>query len=47
MEYVKKIASYFMKRLPGTKALKPALYASGNMQEMREILIKIFGETES
>ena len=47
MEYVKKIASYFMKRLPGTKALKPALYGSGNLQEMREILIKIFGETES
>ena len=47
MAYVKKIASYFMKRLPGTKALKPALYGSGNLQEMREILIQIFGETES
>lgn len=47
MEHVKKIASYFMKRLHGTKALKQQMYKSGNMQELRDVLLQIFNETES
>ena len=46
MEYVKKIASYFMKRLPGSKAFKQEMYSSGSIRQLREILAKIFGETE-
>ena len=46
MEYIRKIASYFMKKLPGTKALKQELYRSGSMRELRKVLDGIFGETE-
>ena len=46
MDYVKKIASYFMKKLPGTKAFKQDLYRCGNAQELRTVLVRIFGETE-
>lgn len=46
MEHIKKIASYFMKRLPGTKSLKQEMYSCGNLLQLREILVRIFGETE-
>ena len=46
MEHIRKISSYFMKRLPGTKACKQELYGCGNMQEIRRVLLQIFGETE-
>lgn len=46
MEHVKKIASYFMKRLPGTKSLKQEMYSCGSMLRLREILVMIFRETE-
>ena len=46
MEYVKKIASYFMKRIPGTKNYKMTLYRCGCMQELRAVLIQIFGDAE-
>ena len=46
LDYLKKLASYFMKKLPGTKKLKPALYQCGSIRQMQDILIRIFGETE-
>ncbi len=46
MEYIKKIASYFMKKLPGTKSLRQEMYKCGNIQEIRSILAQIFMETE-
>ena len=46
MEHVKKIAGYFMKRLAGTKTLKQEMFSSGSMRQLREILVRIFGETE-
>lgn len=47
LEYIKKLSSYFMKGLHGTKKFKQEMYGSGNMQELRKILIRIFGETEN
>lgn len=47
MDYIKKLASYFMKKIPGTKPLKQAMYQSGNLQELRGILMQIFEETEN
>ena len=47
MDYIKKLASYFMKKLPGTKAYRPALHGCGNIQQLRDILSRIFGETEN
>ena len=47
MDYIKKLSSYFMKRIPGTKTYKQALYQCGNMQEIRAILGQIFRETEN
>ena len=46
MEHIRKTASYFMKKLHGTKALKQKMYNCGNMQELKEVLVRIFGETE-
>jgi len=46
MEYIKKITSYFMKKQPGTKQYQPALYKSGSIGQLRELLGQIFAETE-
>ena len=46
MNYVKSLASYFMKKMPGTKQFKQALYRCGNMRELRALTAQIFGETE-
>ncbi len=46
MEYIKKLASYFMKKRPGTKVYKQALYSCGNLPELSAILTQIFSETE-
>ena len=46
MEYVRKMTSYFMKKLAGTKAFKQQLYSCGNMQQLREILSLIFTQEE-
>lgn len=43
MEHTRKIASYFMKKLRGTKALKQEMYSCGSMQELKTILLQIFG----
>ncbi len=47
MEYIKKLSSYFMKKIPGTKQYKYDLYRCGNMKELRSILEVIFRETEN
>lgn len=44
LDYIKKLTSYFIKKIPGTKRYKLDLYRCGNMQEMKEILEKIFHE---
>ena len=46
MDYIKKLASYFMKKIPGTKTLKQDMYMCGNMQELKKVITMIFGETE-
>ncbi|MBQ9491008.1 MAG: tRNA-dihydrouridine synthase family protein [Lachnospiraceae bacterium] len=42
LSYVKKLASYFMKKLPGTKQYKLDLYRCGSISELRRILGFIF-----
>ena len=42
LSYVKKLASYFMKKLPGTKQYKLDLYRCGSIAELRRILGLIF-----
>ena len=42
LTYIKKLASYFMKKLPGTKQYKPALYRCGSVAELKGILRDIF-----
>ena len=44
LTYIKKLSSYFMKKLPGTKRYKQELYKAGSVAQMRGILEKIFGE---
>ena len=46
LTYIKKLASYFMKKMPGTKQYKPDLYKCGNIAELRKILAAMFGRTE-
>ncbi|MBO7336030.1 MAG: tRNA-dihydrouridine synthase family protein, partial [Lachnospiraceae bacterium] len=43
LTYIKKLASYFMKKLPGTKRYKLDLYKCGSVSEMKKILGEIFG----
>ena len=42
LNYIKKLASYFMKRMPGTKRYKLDLYKSGSIPQMRKLLGEIF-----
>ncbi len=42
MAYIKKLASYFMKKLMGTKTLKQSLHTAGNLSELRDVVRKIF-----
>ncbi len=44
LTYIKKLASYFMKKLPGTKQYKMALYKCGSSAQLRELLGEIFAE---
>lgn len=41
--YMKKIASYMMKKRKGTKRYKERLFASGSLEELREMIGMIFG----
>lgn len=43
--YIKKIASYMMKKRRGTKRYKQRLFGSGSLEELREVLELIFLET--
>jgi nifR3 family TIM-barrel protein len=38
LSYIKKLASYFMKKLPGTKQAKQDIYKCGSIQELRKAL---------
>ena len=42
LTYVKKLASYFMKKLPGTKQYKLALYKCGSTSQLKALLGEIF-----
>ncbi|MBR3306932.1 MAG: tRNA-dihydrouridine synthase family protein [Lachnospiraceae bacterium] len=42
LSYIKKLASYFMRKMPGTKQLKAALYKCGNITELKSVLAEIF-----
>ncbi len=45
--YVKKIASYMMKKRRGTKRYKQRLFASGSLEELQEALKLIFLQSEA
>lgn len=45
LTYIKKLASYFMKKLPGTKQYKMDLYKCGSCSELKKLLEKIFYDT--
>ncbi len=46
LTYIKKLASYFMKKMPGTKQLKADMYRCGSVSELRDVLGAIFKGTE-
>ncbi|MCR5204032.1 MAG: tRNA-dihydrouridine synthase [Lachnospiraceae bacterium] len=46
LTYIKKLSSYFMKKLPGSKKYKLELYKCGSISELRVVLEKIFGSKE-
>ena len=46
LTYMKKLASYCMKKRSGTKKYKQLLYHCGNVEEMKQILKAIFYEEE-
>lgn len=47
LSYIKKIASYFLKKLPGTKQLKQELYRCGSIKELEDILSVLRDNSES
>ena len=46
LSYIKKLASYFMKKMPGTKQYKQELFRCGSIAEMRRLIGNIFRESE-
>ncbi len=44
LSYIKKIASYMMKKRKGTKKYKERLYRSGSLAELQEVVEMIFQE---
>ena len=44
LNYIKKIASYMMKKRKGTKKYKERLYRSGSLAELQEVVEMIFQE---
>ena len=44
LSYIKKIASYMMKKRKGTKRYKEKLHRSGNLTELREVIALIFAD---
>ena len=47
LSYIKKIASYCLKKLPGTKQLKQELYRCGSIKELEDILSVLRDNSES
>ena len=47
LTYIKKLASYFMKKQPGTKRYKLDLYKCGKVSELRELCTAIFGSDDN
>ena len=43
LTYIKKLASYFMKKLPGTKQKKQELFKCGSITQLKPLLWDIFG----
>lgn len=44
--YIKKLTSYFMKKMPGTKQFKQELYRCGSAEELKQVIEKIFSRSE-
>ena len=44
LSYIKKIASYMMKKRKGTKQYKERLYKCGSLEELREMIALIFAD---
>lgn len=44
LTYIKKLTSYFMKKLRGTKRYKQELYACGDVEDLKRVIEKIFSE---
>ena len=42
LTYIKKLASYFMKKMPGTKQYKLELYKCGSAAQLKDLLCEIF-----
>ncbi len=47
LKYIRSLASYGMKKRPGTKQYKQSLYQSGSLEELEEVIRKIFSNSES
>ncbi len=46
LAYIKKLASYFMKKMPGTKQYKMELFRCGSISGLRKLLSEIFEQAE-
>lgn len=44
LRYIKKLASYMMKKRKGTKRYKERMYRSGSLDELREVIGLIFAD---
>jgi nifR3 family TIM-barrel protein len=44
LTYIKKLASYFMKKMPGTKQYKMDLYRCGSISELEKLLEEMFDD---
>lgn len=44
LSYIKKLASYMMKKRRGTKRYKERMYRSGSLNELREVVALIFAD---
>lgn len=46
LEYMRKLASYLMRKQPGTKHYKQRIYQCGSIDEMKELFYKAFADTQ-
>ena len=46
LQYIKKLASYMMKKRKGTKQYKERLHQSGSIKELQEIVETIFADKQ-